>query len=498
MRIGHQLGLVISERNLRVCLIRRWLFRNHILEVETFALDADYADSWLARIKAVADIVAGYLEKHRLKNIPINMGLLGEDIAFRRMYLPHMPPKELTAAIMWEGEKLFPFDFSQCSIDYEIVDCEKRNDIDHVGINIVAAKANIMEIIYEQFHAAKLKVGQIGFLPAYIASVLSASELIRADEHSLILYLDDEYSTAMFAKDSNLIFFQQFVTKPLESPEGDRGLANISALAAELTSFFDLYNGQGIDYTVSGIVVCGKYAQNPDTIEFLRDRTGIACRPIFDDESLPGQLGYPTKGQMESHLDALTAALVSPDYHPLAPVTIRRAEEKKKMITRVGIVTALAMFAAFTMQFQLHMQEQSRRSRLESAKAAVHSFEESSGYQGYINLMGKLDRGQAYLSKTEDVHRSHFHILMKELSLLAPEYINLTGIDCEEDEGKYVLRLNGHVRLTGFSPEIVLAEYVEALGASAFFDNVTVSHHDKNREQDRFDLAFQLKMDARV
>jgi hypothetical protein len=89
-------------------------------------------------------------------------------------------------------------------------------------------------------------------------------------------------------------------------------------------------------------------------------------------------------------------------------------------------------------------------------------------------------------------------VVLKEVSLSLPEYITLTAINLEEAGSGHELILEGYVRIREFSPEIVLAEYVETLNALPFFSGVTVSHHQKRPDRDKDDLTFQLKMDARV
>ena len=158
----------------------------------------------------------------------------------------------------------------------------------------------------------------------------------------------------------------------------------------------------------------------------------------------------------------------------------------------------MAILTVGVTHLELSQMERHKRFELESKRSIVRSFENSPGYRGYVNLIGKLDRGQAYLNKVQSRYDSRFHVLMKELSLLVPDHVNLTAVDLEKEDSVYVMSIDGHVRLTGFSPEIVLAEYVEMLDSSPFFKNVTVSGHSKKRDQGRFDLTFQLIMDAGV
>jgi Tfp pilus assembly PilM family ATPase len=498
MRIGHQAGIVISKRSIRLCLVRRRLFRNRVIGTATYIMDPDISGNWVGQIEAAANILKSHLRENRLTRVPINIGLAGEDIAFRRMYLPQMPAGELSAAVLWEGEKIFPFNLNQCQVDHKLVDRVRRNDTDHAAINIVAARRSIIEIFYHRFGSTGLKIGQIGFLPVFIADKLSGKKIVDSEQHNLFLYLDDEQGMAMFVHHGVLEFFQQFVTKPLAHSENDQALANPAAIASELNSFLELYNGQSFGVEVDNIIICGKYATDTGAAAFIANHTGLPCRTTTSIKTLSSFLGYPSGSETTDYLDAITTALAAPGENLLAPVEIREAEGRKRMITRVNVAAALALLVVSSMHIQLYHQEKSGQCDLEYKKVLVEAFEKSPGYLAYVNLMGKLVRDQAYLNKTHHFGESHFNIVLKELTLLLPEHINITSINLEEAEDKYLLQLDGHVRLDGFSPEIVLAEYVETLGASPFFQNVAVSQHDKKREGSRFDLTFQLKMDARV
>ncbi len=496
-RIGYQAGLVVSENSVRLCLIRRRLYQNRIIDAAVFTLDPDNIGNWGNRIDAATTILIGYLRDRKLKDIPINIGLMGEDISFRKMYLPDMPAKELKAAIMWEGAKLFPFDLDKCSVDYRVVDRVIRNDIDHLGISIIAAKGDIIEDIYDKFNAAGLKVGQIGFLPAFLSELLPAASS-DDESHNLILYLNDEQSMAVFVQNGLFEFYQQFVTRPQASPEDEMAVVNLDAIAAELTSFVDLYNGQSSGNFVRTILVCGKYSSDHNLLKFISENTGLPCQSMSETSFGPSNLSRSNERQVSEYLDTVMVGMAAPGDHPLAPSAIKKAAEKKLMLVRVGLVTVLALMIAGNMHVQLYQQELYRKLDLDSRKDMVRAFEESPGYHGYINLIGKLNRSKAYLSQAQDRRESHCHVILKELSLGLPDHINLTSVSLEEEEGKYILQLNGNVQLTGFSPEIILADYVEALWTSPLFDNVAVISHNKKREQDRFDLMFQLKMDARV
>ena len=233
-------------------------------------------------------------------------------------------------------------------------------------------------------------------------------------------------------------------------------------------------------------------------LSFIQEHIGLPCRPITDYALLPGALSCLDPRRISDFLDVILTGMAEPGRYPLAPPTIMKLENRKRMLVRSGVVAGLALLTAGMIQGQLYYQETHKKSDLEMKKAVARAFEQSPSYQGYLNLMGKLNRSRIFMNQKRNQPESHFHLHLKELTLLLPDHVNLTAVDLNLEEGRYVLRLDGHVRLRGFSPEIILADYVESLGSSPFFDNVTVFNYNKRQEKGRFDLTFQLKMDARV
>jgi hypothetical protein len=45
-RIGYQTGLMISGQTLRLCLIKRFLTRNRVIDVASFSLDPERSRNW--------------------------------------------------------------------------------------------------------------------------------------------------------------------------------------------------------------------------------------------------------------------------------------------------------------------------------------------------------------------------------------------------------------------------------------------------------------------
>jgi len=479
LRFGHRVGLVITEHSIRLSLIRQCLHKCRVIDVSSFPLNSQETRAWSARVDAAVSAATEYVNERGLRHVAVNVGLAGDEIAFRRLSLPPMPKKELSAAVSWEGEKLFPFKFENCLVHHRIVDRSRYRNSDRVGINIIAAKKVFVEAVYDRFDAAGLKIGQVNFLPSMMADTLTSLAPNGDRRNSLLIFLDDNQSLALFLRHGQPEFYQQFVTAPQPDPDGTK-VQNVGALTSELLSFLDLHDAQEGEQELDEVVLCGKYSSDPKIRDAIIVGTDLPCRDVFEGESDPSELKYLRADQKCRHFDVIAAGLAENTLHPLIPVAIRNSIGRRRLLIRSGIAVAVALLVIGN----LHLQ--------------TYSFEKSAGYQAYLSLIGKFNHDKARLDNPAESRPSHVHLLLKELSRTVPDEITLNGIYLTTENQSYVLRLEGHVRLSDFSPEIVLAQYVETLNKSPFFDNVSVTGYSKKREDNRFDLSFHLQMGARV
>lgn len=496
--IGYQLGLVLSEQTVRLCLVRRAWFTSSVVALQTTEVEIDLTEGYGPLIEKATAITVDFIRQHKLSRIPINIGLLIRGVGFRRIRLPEMPSGELSAAISWEGKKLFPFDFSNCEIHHEVVRKVSSGETPQLDVNIIAADKNIIEALNLGFKAAGLKIGQVNFLPCFLSDLLKKYQAENEDGHDLILYLDDEQSMAVFVHKGSPEFFQQFVTRPSGLTENESSLGNVESFGEELSSFLDLYYAQDASRSIDSIYLCGKFGFDESTGEHFARRTGLPCLTAAAEQSPLAGIAGLDRSRINSSIASVVTALSATYQYPLATRAFRTARARTAMIGRLGTTAALALLIAGSLQFKNNYNEHELIGLLQSHQAEISAFERSPAYIAYINLTHRLNRSKAYLNGIQHKRASHAHLLLKALSRRMPDQLNLTSLDVKIMEGRYVLQLDGHVKLKDFSPEIILAQYVEDLRKSPLFENISVITHQKSKRQGRFELSFQLLMDTQV
>jgi hypothetical protein len=492
----HHQGLVITEDSAQLGIIRRGFGTPRSVSAETLPFDRSQTDGWPVRIAKTIGWAHDRLQGHGLLRTPVNVALLGQDISFRRLILPLMPPQELAEAIRWEGNKLFPFDLNESVVHHEIVRRFDHNNSTFVAVNIIAAGKRIIDSLYGQFQATGLVPGQVTYLPCRLARLVSMQTDIDRQACHLVLYLDGHHSLAVFVVNGYLDFCQEFSTQPVAGLVGTDAIDNLAPLTDELNSLIDLYHAQERENSVQSIILCGQFAGDSNIAAALSETTGLSCRPAAG----MGDATRTHAGPTEPHpsIAALLTALAPSHIHPLAPAIYHQQQEKRLFFRRLAIAAAVTLTGLSGWQYATYGSLSDLSHRLESTKAERMEIENSPAYWTFQALSRDPALQPPSPTATPSLVNSRYQAMMKELSQITPPSLTLTLLDIRWEEGRPMAQLDGHIRLNDFSPEIVLARYVEALSDSPFYDGVTVVSHQKQRDETGLLLNFQLQMSVRL
>ena len=110
-------------------------------------------------------------------------------------------------------------------------------------------------------------------------------------------------------------------------------------------------------------------------------------------------------------------------------------------------------------------------------------------------LKREIARNQAFINMTSE-DPSYLGLNLKELSRLTPKAVRLYDLDYQSRIEGQNYNLAGIVTTRETPPELILAEFIENLTASPFYENVRVEQQVKKRAESRFELEFSLSMKA--
>ena len=265
-------------------------------------------------------------------------------------------------------------------------------------------------------------------------------------------------------------------------------------ISNEIQTSLDYYAGQ---YSVSiqdKIFVYGDLAYSQELLDLLNDKSGIALEPL-PVENLTN-LTPKTKEQTDVFpvcLPVLAGAACQSIMANLLP-SEQKAARKEFTITTYGKVAVLVLILAIGLSWVMF------RNKLEIAdhklielNRQVVEFRQSEAFHTYNLIKRQIATDQAYLDQIKE-SPSYLALNLKELSQITPDEVKFVYLEYKPDSTKQNLYIHGLVESVDIPPEVILAEYVEDLSASPFYDDVVIIRHVKKTIDEKFQIDFQIRM----
>ncbi|KAA3633861.1 MAG: hypothetical protein DWP97_08295 [Calditrichaeota bacterium] len=451
----------------------------------------------------ITNVIKEFTDKHLDRFSKINIALSGEDSLYRTFSMPVLPKKELHSAVHFEVKKLIPFPIERCIYDFRVIEKTTKFDTQNYKISLHAATIDNIQKHLEPFHNLNLRVDHIYHSQDTIGQLLSLLKDFSNDNQYIMLNISRQASEISFYDGTTLEFSR---TSSLSSEmlgsagEGSSQRYDFFAesIANEIQNSLDYYTGQ-YNSNISGtILVYGDLAYSDELLQLLNDkldanlerfpfdRLNITYAQDTIDESLPVCLPAIATSVNNSYL---------PDLLPHQLKNIRKLEKNNRYIKFAAsfVIVVLGLFWGY-----FHNSIADQKDIAAITKNQIKIFENSEIFHTYNMIKHEIALNQNYMKLTQKTE-SYLHLNMLELSRITPDKIKLFHTDYNpfnNDESNYFVQ--GTVVSTDIPPEITLAEFVEQLEASPFYDNVKIVRHVKKKDKDRFEIEFLLKMRSNV
>ncbi len=427
----------------------------------------------------------------------ISLTLAGPETALRTISMPELKSGELESALGYEAKEQVPFPIDDCHYDYRVIEKIASENDKRLNISVLAATRRLVQEQMTPLSELGLDVAYVYHTQDVIGQLLRSLPLFDDGTAYAMINVKRQRAEISFHRGANLEFLHV-------SSLGSSFLANRSdptmfeyfaeSLATEIQNSLDYYTGQYSSQFSNKIFVYGDLSYTDDLIDMLSDRFGFEFRR-FPSESLEfirdKKLEY--EDSLSVCLPVLAASVNRVRLANLLPED-RKESRRRRMTDRLG-VSSLIVLACLLATLWLGAVASTNTSleRLNQQERRVDQFKATEMYSTYNRVKREIARSQAFINLTTE-EPSYMGLNLKELSHITPSSVRLYSLDYRSQaEGRNYF-LAGVITTGETPPELVLAEFIENLTASPFFEDVKVDHQAKNRTHGRFELEFSLSM----
>ncbi len=493
---GRHLAFAIDDSSVQMAAASHFGRRKRIRDVRKINIPPELI-GLPARSDFIANTVENYIDTFGSLGSRISIALSGKETVLRTFLTPVMKKQQLASAVRFEAQKQIPFALEDCIYDFQ--PAAKIVGAGQVRFKVAlhAATRRLVEENLEPFRQRKITVSWAYHSQEVIGQTLRHLSDYHADRHYTLINIDRNHSEISFYRGSLLEFFHVTTigASVLGKRSGQEYFENFAQLmATEIQTSLDYYAGQYQRSTPDKVFVCGDLAHSSELIQMLNKYTG------FEFERFPAEkLNFvstdkcPFAQALPVCLPALASSVCDVNLANLLP-----AEDRLRQLTRrihsaaqFGLTILLLVLAVGwgVLKAKAIIAEHT----LVDLNQQVESFKNSPAYHTYNQLMRQIASDRAEIDKVKELP-SYLSLNLKELSLLTPPSIRLFHLAYQTGDPERNFTLQAVATSTDIPPEIIVAEYVETLNSSPFFEKVTLSRHVKRQTATGFEIEFQIDL----
>ncbi|MFP3871243.1 MAG: type IV pilus assembly protein PilM [Syntrophobacteria bacterium] len=163
---GH-LGIDIGDRSMRVVEVLSTARESELVHcaLAPMGLGSGEASSCAAELR-------GLLQQHGITNRRAVVAVGGQEVAVRRLRLPHIPEEDIPGAIRWQAREAFPFPLEDAGVAFQIL--SGGGDDSEANVEVLAAAATRQTIVEKTAVLREAGLQCVGVLsePHSLAQVL--------------------------------------------------------------------------------------------------------------------------------------------------------------------------------------------------------------------------------------------------------------------------------------------------------------------------------------
>ncbi len=437
-----------------------------------------------------------FITQHYSRFTKIFLTLTGESTLYRTFLLPELSNKELSSAVQFKVKKIIPFPIEESIYDYRVI--QKFEDIESHRVK-VSLHATTKENIYKQlapFQNSKITIDKIFHSQDTIGQLLGLFKDFDENNNYILINIGRKVTEISFYRGRTLEFSRSNVlsTDMLGNTHDTIKLEYFAeSIANEIQNSLDFYSGQLNSSANNNIMLYGDFAYSDEFINILNEKLDISLER-FPINQL--KIKFGKDHAIESFPVCLPVLATSVNYShlpDLLPIPLKLKRKARKINNYLQIAAAIIVTTLMTSWAFTNSTINTLAQNKNTLDNQVGIFERSDAFHTYKMIKQEIAYNRIYINLAEE-EPSYMHLNLKELSRITPKNIKLFHLDYNpriEDNNYFI---QGIVLSDDIPPEISLAEFVENLSSSKFYEDVQIIRHVKKKNKSLFEIEFLIKM----
>jgi type IV pilus assembly protein PilM len=327
-------GLDIGSSSVKAVELRRAKKGYELVHAGLEPLASDtVVDGAIMDALSVADSISEVLSRHKIKTKSVATSVSGHSVIVKKVPLPAMTNEELEESIQWEAEQHIPFDISDVSLDYQVLNAsatssatdvllvavKKDKILNHTNVITQAGKVptvvdidafavqNAFETNYEPGSNTTVALLNIGASIMNILVAKGGTPLFTRD-----VSVGGNQFTDALQKEMNLSFEEAEQVKKGKLIEGVQTesvsslMQSVSeVLLLEIQKTFDFFRATTGGEQLQRVYVSGGCAKVEGFLDLLQARLGLPVEMLDPFKNIA--IG---KGIDLDHLDEISSSMV--------------------------------------------------------------------------------------------------------------------------------------------------------------------------------------------
>ncbi|MFQ6007761.1 MAG: pilus assembly protein PilM [Candidatus Zixiibacteriota bacterium] len=493
---GRHLAFAIDDSSVQMAVVSHYGRAKRIRDVRKVSIPPELIGV-PAQSDFIANTVENYIDTFGRLGSKVSLAISGKETVLRTFLTPMMKKRQLATAVHFEAKKQIPFALEDCIYDYRTVTKIIGAGKIRFKVTLHAATRRLVDENLEPFRQRKITVSWAYHSQEAIGQCLRHLSDYNVDKHYTLINIDHDHSEISFYRGSLLEFYHVATigSSILGKRSGQEHFENFAQLlATEIQTSLDYYAGQYQRSTSDKVFVYGDLAYNNALFQMLKRHTG------FEFERFPAEKlnfvstdKYSFARALPVCLPALASSVCDVNLANLLPAEDRLRLLIRKIHSTAQVGLAILLLVLTIGWGVLKAKTTIAEHKLVDFNQQVESFKNSPAYHTYNQLMRQIASDRAYIDKVKELP-SYLSLNLKELSLLTPPTIRLFHLAYQTGNTDRNFTIQGVATSKDIPPEIIVAEYVETLNSSPFFEKVTLSKHVKRKVRTGFEIEFQIEM----